>query len=415
MLVLNSHSAVLDLYEKRAPTFSDRPVNPAFEIMNYNWMFSTMSYNPWWRLHRRTFHQFFHQREIQKYRPILQQEALVFLRRLSANPKSFLQDTRWFFGSVIIWISYGVNDPEYNKSLIEKAEVMIKGFSEAALPGQFLVNVFPSLSYVPTWFPGTGWKKRLLHLAEETTNALVDTWNDAKERVRNGYQSEYPNVATGLIQSLPDEDHPEYADKEIVARNTSVISYAAGADTTVSSAHALFLALAMNPQVQLRAQEEIDAVVGTDRLPTPDDVARLPYIQAIVKELTRWHTVAPLGVPRISREDAEYRGYFIPKGTILFANTWAIMHNPEVFENPMEFNPERYLKDGKINPNVLDPEAAAFGYGRRICPGRYLSNEALGYFAASLLSVFDVQPPKDEFGNRVQLSLTIASPKELMA
>jgi hypothetical protein len=88
-----------------------------------------------------------------------------------------------FFGSVIIWISYGVNDPEYNKSLIEKAEVMIKGFSEAALPGQFLVNVFPSLSYVPTWFPGTGWKKRLLHLAEETTNALVDTWNDAKERV----------------------------------------------------------------------------------------------------------------------------------------------------------------------------------------------------------------------------------------
>ena len=95
------------------------------------------------------------------------------------------------------------------------------------------------------------------------------------------------------------------------------------------------------------------------------------------------------------------------------------MHDPAVFEKPMEFMPERYMKDGKLNPNVRDPEAAAFGYGRRlvaqlvceitallvdpfscsICPGRHMSNDVIFVLAASLLAVFDISPPKDESGN----------------
>ncbi|KAG2021164.1 cytochrome P450 [Coprinopsis cinerea AmutBmut pab1-1] len=186
IIVLNSLPVVVDLLEKRAPNFSERPATPAFEIMNYNWMFGLMSYSdPSWKAHRKTFHKFFHQSEIPKYRPILEQEMLVFLRRLSNNPSAFHEETRSYFGSIIIRISYGVNDRDYNNVLTERAERIIKGFSEVALPGNYLVNIFPSLAYVPAWFPGAGWKRRLMELAANMNSALLDSWSDAKERVVN--------------------------------------------------------------------------------------------------------------------------------------------------------------------------------------------------------------------------------------
>jgi cytochrome P450 len=92
----------------------------------------------------------------------------------------------------------------------------------------------------------------------------------------------------------------------------------------------------------------------------------------------------------------------------------SILHDPEVFEDPLEFKPERYLmrdpvtQETKINPDVLDPESAAFGYGRRICPGRHLSNEALTFMAASLLAVFDVNVPKDPVtGQPIEVKLEV--------
>lgn len=84
-----------------------------------------------------------------------------------------------------------------------------------------------------------------------------------------------------------------------------------------------------------------------------------------MKELGRWYTVAPLGITHRTTADDEYDGYFIPEGTFVMANSWAIMHDPEMFEKPFEFVPERYLKDGKIDESVPDPEIAAFGFGRR--------------------------------------------------
>ncbi|EFI27427.1 cytochrome P450 [Coprinopsis cinerea okayama7 len=83
------------------------------------------------------------------------------------------------------------------------------------------------------------------------------------------------------------------------------------------------------------------------------------------------------------------------------------MHDPNVFENPMEFKPERYLKDGVIDSTVLDPESGAFGYGRRICPGRYFGIELLTLYVASLLAVYDIKPAKDDAGNPIPIKLEI--------
>ena len=148
---------------------------------------------------------------------------------------------------------------------------------------------------------------------------------------------------------------------------------------------AFFVAMALNPDVQAQARTELDAVVGPDRLPDFSDRAALPYVNAILKEVMRWHVSVPLAFPHLSTADDEYGGYFIPRGSMVMMNSWfvvfsclddsddrcvngkyrSILHDPEVYPEPERFMPERFLKDGKLDPRVQDPMDVAFGLGRR--------------------------------------------------
>ena len=85
------------------------------------------------------------------------------------------------------------------------------------------------------------------------------------------------------------------------------------------------------------------------------------------------------------------------------------MHDPDTFERPDDFLPERYLKNGRIDPSVPDGDLASFGFGRRICPGRHFSLDLLFVYAASILATFDIVPPKDEDGNPVALKLELGN------
>jgi len=156
-----------------------------------------------------------------------------------------------------------------------------------------------------------------------------------------------------------------------------------------------------------KAQAELDAVVGRGRLPDFNDYDSLPFINALVKETLRWQPVLPVGVPHYSTKDDEYEGYFFPKGTLIIGNAWSILHDPEMYPEPEEFRPDRFLKDGKPNPDVKDPQAA-FGYGRRICPGQYIATRSLWAIVCSVLSVFDIAPPLDGSGKSIQLQPNMA-------
>ncbi|KAF8883974.1 cytochrome P450 [Infundibulicybe gibba] len=125
------------------------------------------------------------------------------------------------------------------------------------------------------------------------------------------------------------------------------------------------MAMALYPDAQRTAQAELDSVVGKTSLPEFTDRDSLPYVNAITKELLRWHNVAPLAVPHMTTIDDEYDGYFIPKGSTIIGDSWSILHDPETYDQPLEFRPERFLKDGKIDPSVQGAEVAAFGFGRR--------------------------------------------------
>jgi len=147
------------------------------------------------------------------------------------------------------------------------------------------------------------------------------------------------------------------------------------------------------PHVQLKAQEELARVIGNDRLPVLEDREALPYITAITKETYRWELVTPIGVPHRLMEDDIYEGYFIPKGTTVIANQWGMSHDESMYPNSMEFRPERFLdvpdvKDG----GPRDPNTIAFGWGRRICPGRFMAENSLWLHIAMTLACFNITP-----------------------
>ena len=128
---------------------------------------------------------------------------------------------------------------------------------------------------------------------------------------------------------------------------------------------AFFLAMVLNPKVMKKAQEELDRVVGKGELPDFSHKDDLPYIDALVKETLRWNSPLPTAVPNRAMHDDVYRGYLIPAGATVIQNVWAVFRDPKIYPDPETFNPDRFLKDGKIDPLVFNPEDRLFGTGRR--------------------------------------------------
>lgn len=123
--------------------------------------------------------------------------------------------------------------------------------------------------------------------------------------------------------------------------------------------------MTLYPEAMKKAQEELDRVVGRGQLPSLSDRGDLPYIDAMVKEVLRWGPPLPIALPNRVTQDDVYRGYFIPEGATVIQNVWAICRDPNIYPDPDAFNPDRFLKNGKIDPRVFNPEDRIFGCGRR--------------------------------------------------
>lgn len=105
-------------------------------------------------------------------------------------------------------------------------------------------------------------------------------------------------------------------------RKPKCLTLPGGADTSVTAVKTFIAVLLLHPDIQAKAQAEIDAVIGPNRLPDFEDKPKLPYLNAMLKETLRWEPVTPMGMPHMSTEDDIYQGYFIPKGSIVTGNTW---------------------------------------------------------------------------------------------
>ncbi|XP_027178873.1 cytochrome P450 71A1-like [Coffea eugenioides] len=169
---------------------------------------------------------------------------------------------------------------------------------------------------------------------------------------------------------------------------------AGGTETSATTVEWAISELLKNPEIFNKAAEELDRVIGQNRWVNEKDMPNLPYIEAIVKETMRMHPVVPLLVPRCAREDCKVAGYDIQKGTRVIVNVWSIVRDPELWEKPEVFCPDRFMgKD--IDFKGQDCKFLPFGAGRRMCPGYSLGLKVIQSSLANLLHGYRWKLPND--------------------
>ncbi|TFY59478.1 hypothetical protein EVG20_g7775 [Dentipellis fragilis] len=383
-IIINSHKKAVEMLEKKSVIYSDRPVlTMGSELVGWKNTLALTGYGERFREYRRMLHRLMGTRSnMEKFHPIEELETHRFLRRVLENPDDLQAHIRKTAGAIILNMAYGYKIKDGDDPLVNNVEIAVDQFSEATAPGAFLVDVLPILRYVPGWVPGTAWKQ-LAKLWHDNLMTMVEMPLDfVKQQMATG--DALPSFTSTYLEN-PDMN----AEQEHVVKWAAASLYSGGADTTVSATYSLFLALAIHPEVQRKAQAEIDAVIGTDRLPTFHDRERLPYVDAIVKEILRWNPVGPLGVPHRLMEDDMQDGYLIPKGSIVVANIWKFLHDEQTYVDPIAFNPDRFMPSAGKEPEV-DPRTYVFGFGRRICPGLNLADASMFISVAMVLAVFDI-------------------------
>ncbi|KAF9475162.1 cytochrome P450 [Pholiota conissans] len=405
MIVLSSREDAIELMEKRSHNYSDRPSVPMINLMGWDFGTGFKPYGSTWHAHRRLMQQMFKPASSLAYRPVQTEKVHDLLVGLLDSPEDFLTHIKTLSTATIMAIIYGYKVAPKHDEFQVLAEKALEAVCESAYPGTALVNILPFLSIVPAWFPGAGFQ-RFAQWSKGMVNRLI---NVPYEYVLTGLAAgtATPCLVASLVENCKtEEDHT-------LLREWAASGYAAGADTvsigfpsilasshsalspyqTTSALGTFIYAMATHPVVQKKAQEELDRVVGTDRLPNFDDEPYLPYIQAICREVGRWRPVTPLCIFHTSNSDDVYNGCYIPAGTTIVPNIWGMTRDPTKYKGPEEFNPDRFLNaDNELND---DEVTYAFGFGRRA---------TYGYSDATILSTFDIRPPKNAAGMDISLA-----------
>lgn len=168
--------------------------------------------------------------------------------------------------------------------------------------------------------------------------------------------------------------------------------FSAGTDTTLSAIEWTMSELIRNPRTMESLHNEITQVTGNREKIEEDDLEKMPYLQAVIKESLRLHAPVPLLVPRESTQDTKLLGYDIRSGTRVVINAWAINRDPSLWENPEEFHPERFL-DTDTDFKGLHFEFVPFGAGRRGCPGISFAVAVIELAIAKLVHTFNFALP----------------------
>jgi cytochrome P450 len=184
-----------------------------------------------------------------------------------------------------------------------------------------------------------------------------------------------------------------------------------GTDTVAILLEWIMARMVLHQDIQEKARQEIDMCIGPNSHVRDSDIPNLPYLQAIVKEVLRLHPPGPLlSWARLAVQDIHVDKTLVPAGTTAMVNMWAISHDSSIWEDPLTFKPERFLKED-VSIMGSDLRLAPFGAGRRVCPGRALGLATVHLWLAQLLHNFvwlPVQPV--DLSESLKLSLEMKNP-----
>ncbi|KAF9262832.1 cytochrome P450 [Marasmius fiardii PR-910] len=257
-------------------------------------------------------------------------------------------------------------------------------------PGQSIPDIFPWADCLPEFLAPWRARGRASH---EYEASLFGGW---AEESRN----EDPGVLKkeSLVGQIWKNQRALGLDDKSVAYLGGSVGEA-GTNTTQCMLSCFLYVLTLYPGVGDQAQQELDAVVGDNRLPDFSDMLEMPHLWAFVKEVFRFIPVTPLALPHFISEDDEYHGYHIPGKSLAITSIWNMHRDASVFPNPDTFDPKRFYcvgSDGKVPRDAsLTSGIWSFGFGRRSCPGRRLGVDSIWLGVAHFLWAFNISKIQD--------------------
>lgn len=382
VISLGTHAVARDLLEKRSNIYSSRPNFVVAKAFSHDANSGLIAYDQRWKTHHSLLSTFMNARMAAKYQYLQDIESKQALHDLmSVQGAEWMQVFHRYTISVTYTLAYG----ERIKDLFDERIHLIDELTETISsnvekPKNLIADCFPVLSHLPSALMPWKTQGKAYHqiamdfFSSEHAKALnKDSWNWVKE-------------------SQISEDAKKLDQDEVIYL-IGVLIEAGG--STMKTFEFFVMASLLFPEKVRLVQEELDRVVGSDRLPTWEDASKLPYLHAFIREVQRWRPIFPFGVPHSNLQEDVYNGYRIPKDSIVLANHWAMDSDDQVFENPDDFMPERWIENEKL-PFV------AFGYGKRVCPGQHIAKRSLFIVISRVLWAYDLTHAYEK-GKRVEI------------
>ncbi|XP_063793842.1 cytochrome P450 2G1-like [Pseudophryne corroboree] len=295
---------------------------------------------------------------------------------LSLDPTKKIMEA---FSNVICSIIFGDRFEYKDERFINLLNVLEEFFHSLSCSWAQLQSILPEvMKYIP------GPHKKAITLSEEVTGFILERVKASQETLDPSSPRHF--IDSFLIKIEQERNHP---DTEFNIRNLLVTThnlFFAGIETVSTTMRCALLILLRYPEIQDKLHEEIDRVIGRDRLPNMDDRIQMHYTQAVIHEVQRFGDIVPMNVPHMVTKDTQFRGYLIPKDTDIYPLLCTVHRDPKYFSTPYKFNPNNFLDDnGEFKKN----EAwMAFSAGKRICPGESLARMELFIFLTTILQNF---------------------------
>ncbi|KAG8050084.1 hypothetical protein GUJ93_ZPchr0009g317 [Zizania palustris] len=375
--------------------FTDRPKTAAGKYTTYNYSDITWSpYGPYWRQARKMcLTELFSAKRLESYEYIRGEEVRALLHDLHGASGRVLM-LKDYLSTVSLNV---ITRMVLGKKYLEQ-EVATKEGRKVTTPEEFkwmldelfllngVLNIGDSIPWLD-WLDLQGYIKRMKKLSKMFDRFLEHVVDEHNERRSREGASFVANDMVDVLLQFADDPNLEVKLKREGVKAFTQDLIAGGTESSAVTVEWAISELLKKPEVFAKATEELDRVIGRGRWVTEKDIPSLPYIDAIVKETMRMHPVAPMLVPRLSREDTTVAGYDIPAGTRVLVSVWSIGRDPELWESPEEFMPERFM-GSRIDVKGQDFELLPFGSGRRMCPGYSLGLKVIQVSLANLLHGF---------------------------
>ncbi|EOY22282.1 Cytochrome P450 - like 10 [Theobroma cacao] len=401
VLVVSSSDAAREIMKTHDLTFANRPKSSSSQKLLYDYKdVSSAPYGEYWRqMKSACVLHFLSNKRVQSFRVVREEETALIIDKIkesssSALPVNLTEIFAMLTNNVICRAalgrkySEGEGGKKFKKLLCEFVE-LLGGFNVG--------DYIPWLAWVSRI---NGLEAKMEKVAKEFDAFLEGVVDEHMDRYKRGHndhddtrlQHEEQKSFVDVLLEIQRENTVGFPLERVSVKALILDMFAAGTDTTYTVLEWAMTELLRHPEIMKELQKEVRQVCGDETYVSEDDLDKMHYLKAVIKESLRLHPPIPLLVPRISTEDVKIKGYDIARGTQVIINAWAIGRDPLSWAKPEEFLPERILNNS-IDFKGHDFELIPFGSGRRICPGILFAMKINELFLANLVHKFDWSLP----------------------